>query len=57
MQKARKIMKYSNPALLIMFMPSKGRELSMSGSIAQCMAQAMEAAIPHASQLILAFIG
>jgi hypothetical protein len=57
MQNARAIMKYSNPSWCTMFMPNMGREVNISGSIAQWIAQAIEVAIPSASQLNLNFIG
>lgn len=39
-----------------MFTPNKGSVESINGSKAQCMAQAIEVAIPSPSQLSFAFI-
>lgn len=40
----------------MMLIPNIGRELINTGSIAQCIAQATDVAIPNASQLIFIFI-
>lgn len=37
-------------------MPNTGKELSIIGNTAQCMAQAADAAMPIASQFIFIFI-
>lgn len=49
MANARTIINISKLTLLMMFTPNKGRLESTSGSTAQCIAQATEAAIPKAS--------
>lgn len=40
----------------MMLMPRIGKELITTGSSAQCMAHAIDVAIPNASQLIFIFI-
>ena len=52
MVNANMIMPPSKTALLIMFMPNRGRLLRNNGNMAQWMAQATEAVIPRVSQLI-----
>lgn len=49
-------MKYSNALLLIILIPKSGRLESTSGNTAQCIAQASEAPMPNASQLIFLLI-
>lgn len=56
MPSASSIMNTSNETLSIIFMPNNGSEERNSGSNAQCIAQASEAVIPKASQLIFIFI-
>lgn len=46
-------MKYSKAGLSIMLIPKIGRLVKRKGRMAQCIAQASEAVIPRASQLIL----
>jgi hypothetical protein len=46
----------SKPWFSIILIPKRGKLLKISGSTAQCMAHATDAAIPKASQLILNFI-
>jgi|GEM_PF-3355644 len=50
---ASNIIPYSKIGLSIIFIPNMGKLLTISGSTAQCMAQATEAVTPKASQLIL----
>ena len=56
MPKAKKIMKYSNASLSIIFMPKTGKLVKARGKIAQWIAQASEAATPIASQFTLKFM-
>jgi len=49
-------MPHSNKALWIILIPKTGRLDSITGSSAQCMAQATEVAIPIMSQFTFVFI-